>query len=519
MACLSSVLIAGILVPLVEPSIAKQYNLLVLCPIGPRSVYRLTLHLSEILANAGHLVTHVSTYGPSSKHPNVTEVPTGASVEQLEAMNIFHYRNTMAGYDWIRDVIEKTGDAMWRNEHIRHLWARRRDFDAVVILSTMNEIAGPFLMDYNGAFVTLCSSGAAVEALSIAGQGNWLPLSVIPNKLVYDDHVSFLERLTNVWRTWALYSEYEETSISMSQKILERYIPGMPPVGQLFERVHLTLINGHFALDGPMPLLPTQVEIGTITAKPPKPLPSDLEEFAESAGDSGIILFTLGSYVKSSDIPNQCKVIFLEVFRRLPQKVIWKYEEDDLDLPPNVITRKWLPQQDILGHPKTRLFMSHCGNFGVQEAKYHGVPILGFPVAFDQNSNAVQMANKGLGLVIRWEELTRELLFTSIQTLINDPSYAARMKRVSEAAQDQKETAAERAIWWIEYAIRCNARNCSYAEYGGKTLHFFQYVMADVAVFLVLAFLALVSFSCYVCACAYRIISRVWRRRAKEKIN
>ncbi|XP_066946134.1 UDP-glucosyltransferase 2-like [Macrobrachium rosenbergii] len=423
MACLSSVLVAGILVSLVEPSIAKQHNLLVLCPVGSRSVYRLTLLLSEILADAGHLVTHVSTYGPSSKHPNVTEVPIGVSVERLEDTNIFRYRNTQAGFDWISDVTKKSGHKMWRNEHIRRLWERRHDFDAVVILSAMNEIAGPFLLDYRGAFVTLCSSGAAVELLSLASQGNWLPLSVIPNnKLVYDENFSFLERLINLWSTWTLYSEYEQKSTSVAQKILERYFPGMPPVEQLFERAHLTLINGHFALDGPMPLLPTQIEIGTITVKPPKPLPNDLEEFAESAGVSGIILFTLGSFVKSRDIPHNHKVILLEVFRRLPQKVIWKYEEDDLDLPPNVITRKWLPQQDILGHPKTRLFMSHCGNFGIQEAKYHGVPILGFPVAFDQNSNAVQMASKGLGLVIRWEELTHEVLFSSIQTLLNDPS-------------------------------------------------------------------------------------------------
>lgn len=40
---------------------------------------------------------------------------------------------------------------------------------------------------------------------------------------------------------------------------------------------------------------------------------------------------------------------FVEAFKRLPQKVVWKYEGTDLELPPNVIARKWLPQQDMLG--------------------------------------------------------------------------------------------------------------------------------------------------------------------------
>lgn len=48
---------------------------------------------------------------------------------------------------------------------------------------------------------------------------------------------------------------------------------------------------------------------------------------------------------------------FLEAFRRLPQKVLWKYEGLDLDLPPNVMTRAWLPQQDILGE---NLNSSNC---------------------------------------------------------------------------------------------------------------------------------------------------------------
>lgn len=41
----------------------------------------------------------------------------------------------------------------------------------------------------------------------------------------------------------------------------------------------------------------------------------------------------------------------LKVFSKLKQRVLWKYERDDIqnELPPNVRVSKWLPQNDILG--------------------------------------------------------------------------------------------------------------------------------------------------------------------------
>lgn len=43
--------------------------------------------------------------------------------------------------------------------------------------------------------------------------------------------------------------------------------------------------------------------------------------------------------------------MLMTVFRKLPQRVLWKYEDegDMPELPSNVKLGKWLPQQDILG--------------------------------------------------------------------------------------------------------------------------------------------------------------------------
>jgi hypothetical protein len=77
-------------------------------------------------------------------------------------------------------------------------------------------------------------------------------------------------------------------------------------------------------------------------------------------------------------MPEETKKVFLNVFSRLKQRVIWKWETEEMEgLPPNVMLKKWLPQQDILGHKNIKLFITHGGLLSTQEAIYHGVPLIG----------------------------------------------------------------------------------------------------------------------------------------------
>lgn len=60
----------------------------------------------------------------------------------------------------------------------------------------------------------------------------------------------------------------------------------------------------------------------------------------------------MGSSVKAANMPVYLRKMLMIVFRKLPQRVLWKYEDEgDLpELPSNVKLGKWLPQQDILGN-------------------------------------------------------------------------------------------------------------------------------------------------------------------------
>ncbi|MDK2413786.1 hypothetical protein QHH03_32345, partial [Aphanizomenon sp. 202] len=62
--------------------------------------------------------------------------------------------------------------------------------------------------------------------------------------------------------------------------------------------------------------------------------------------------------------------MFVEAFKQLKQRVIWKYEVALEGVSDNVLMRKWLPQQDILAHPNVRVFITHGGLLSTQESFY-----------------------------------------------------------------------------------------------------------------------------------------------------
>lgn len=72
--------------------------------------------------------------------------------------------------------------------------------------------------------------------------------------------------------------------------------------------------------------------------------------------EHGVVYFSLGSVIKSSKMSPKTISLLLSELAKIKQIVMWKWEDDQLpDLPKNVITRKWFPQNDILGKFKILL--------------------------------------------------------------------------------------------------------------------------------------------------------------------
>ena len=111
-----------------------------------------------------------------------------------------------------------------------------------------------------------------------------------------------------------------------------------------------------------------------------QPLPDNLEKIMTDSGDEGVIFVSFGSVLQASFMSDDLRNTFLNVFRRLKQKVIWKWESEEMpNQPSNLHLSKWLPQQDILAHPKLKLFITHGGQSSSQEALCHKKPTVHIP--------------------------------------------------------------------------------------------------------------------------------------------
>ncbi|ODM98017.1 UDP-glucuronosyltransferase [Orchesella cincta] len=213
--------------------------------------------------------------------------------------------------------------------------------------------------------------------------------------------------------------------------------------------------------------------------KSPKMPPNELDTYLTESGEDGFILFSLGSIVPARVMPEEYRQIFVRVFSRLKQRVIWKWETGEMsDAPPNVLIQKWVAQQDVLGHPNIKLFMTHGGLLSTQESAYHGVPLLGFPMFGDQDLNVKQAENAGYAKFFEILELTEEKLETAINEMLNNTRYMNKAKELSKLVRDLPETPLQKAVYWTEYVLR--HKGATHLRSAARDLNFFQYYLLDV---------------------------------------
>jgi glucuronosyltransferase len=158
--------------------------------------------------------------------------------------------------------------------------------------------------------------------------------------------------------------------------------------------------------------------------------------------------------------------------------------------------QSWLPQNDILGHPKTRLFITHCGSNSQFEALYHGVPMLGIPMFAEQSWNCTSAENKHLGLCLDLLQFTSDDLYDAIQEIITNATYRTSIRKLSEIWRDEPLFGCEKAGFWINHVIKFGS---SHLRPPSADQQLYEFLMLDVAGIILLtstSIAALIVFFC-----------------------
>ncbi|KAK2901800.1 hypothetical protein Q8A73_011546 [Channa argus] len=161
------------------------------------------------------------------------------------------------------------------------------------------------------------------------------------------DKMDFSERLWN----FLFYAVQDIVLDNIFWKVLDKYyseIKGTPTSAcERMSRADIWLMRTYWDFDFPRPFLPNFKFVGGIHCRPAKPLPDDMEEFVQSSGDDGIVVFTLGTLI--NNITTEKANLIASALAKIPQKVLWRYRgEKPESLGANTRIYDWIPQNDLL---------------------------------------------------------------------------------------------------------------------------------------------------------------------------
>lgn len=204
-----------------------------------------------------------------------------------------------------------------------------------------------------------------------------------------------------------------------NERLRKRFGSGIPDLRDLADSSSLIFVNQHFSFAGPRPLPVNVVEIGGIHIEQSRnALPDDLQQLLDEASN-GVIYVSWGSIISSQGMPFAKKEEIVEAFKRLPQTILWKWQNDSLTATAkNIHVRSWLPQIDILCHPNVKAFMSHGGLMGTSEAVYCAKPTVVTPIYGDQYLNGAALEYRGMGVVLHYNQLTADSIVYAIQRVL-----------------------------------------------------------------------------------------------------
>ncbi|NXE70003.1 UD11 glucuronosyltransferase, partial [Calcarius ornatus] len=326
------------------------------------------------------------------------------------------------------------------------------------------------------------------------------PPSYVPRILSsLSDHMAFPERVKNFLIGLSepllchlFYLKYE----SLASEFLQRDVT----IQELFSQASVWLMRYDFVFEYPRPIMPNMVYVGGINCLQKKPLSKEFEAMVNASGEHGIVVFSLGSMV--SEIPMKKAMEIAEGLGTVPQTVFWRYTgKAPPNLPKNVKLVKWLPQNDLLAHPKTRAFITHGGSHGVYEGICNAVPMVLMPLFGDQMDNAKRVESRGAGLTLNILEMTSIDISNALKAVINDKKYKENIQRLSDLHLDRPIHPLDLAVHWVEFVMR--HKGAPHLRPAAHDLNWVQYHSLDVIAFLaaVTLLFLFISFKCCLCCC------------------
>ncbi|KAL0829204.1 hypothetical protein ABMA28_004040 [Loxostege sticticalis] len=504
------------LLTFILPLLALAYStnaikILGIFPYDGKSHFIVIKVLLQELARRGHDVTVISHFPednpPKNYHDISLYIPkeTTDSVEDATRIERSYLSVLQVGIFLVTNGKE-TCKVMLENKEVQNLINRKEKFD-VVLTEQFNRapvvgITTHVLMPWHYKRFGIPNNPSYVSFHFL--EGGTKP--------------SLIQRLERVVFDVYFKALYYFVTQRADQNMLAQYYNDIPPLEELGRDIKFLLLNHHFVLTGSSLFPANVIEVGGFHIAKANPLSGDLKKFVEEA-DQAVIYISFGTTVRLSLMSLQKLEAILGAIGEMPQRFIWRWDKKtSMDKKPfnqlsqkylDILTDKkkiyigtWLPQVDILGHPKVLAFFTHAGMGGTTEAIHFGVPLVAMPITGDQPANAAAIEESGFGVQQPVNDLTKESLVENFKKVL-EPEFREKVKQRTKAWHDRPLSPIDTAVYWIEYT----ARNGNFTfRTPAADVPCYQYVHLDIALVIVV-----------IVAAVLLLIKAVWSPRKKDK--
>ncbi|RLN41834.1 scopoletin glucosyltransferase-like [Panicum miliaceum] len=217
--------------------------------------------------------------------------------------------------------------------------------------------------------------GTVVSVPGLPGQEITIPVSELPSFLVQDDHLS---------KSW---EQIKASQLAGFGVIVNTFVDLEQPYCEEFSRVDAR--RAYFV--GPL----AQPSCSTVHRGGDSNV--DCLSWLSTKPSRSVVYVCFGSWARFSASQSRELALGLEASNQPFLWVVRSNDSDDGQWAPEgweqrvagrgMVVRGWAPQVAVLAHPSVGAFLTHCGWNSVLEAASTGVPVLTWPLVFEQFIN------------------------------------------------------------------------------------------------------------------------------------
>ncbi|XP_062536187.1 UDP-glycosyltransferase UGT5-like [Armigeres subalbatus] len=462
----SSLLCAAVVLVVIPAAFAE--NILFLQTLASRSHHIWNKQIFERLFNNGHNLTILS-FEEEESVPGKTFLVVKDFMTKLMAdyegdWDYTIEQSPFVNIHFMYDFYNKASRLLTKEEAVLKLleYPKTFKFDLIIHDLTMGQFLLGFVEHFgNPPLVSLTAFNIPSHVTTMTDAP--LFTTYMPHYASkFDNHMNFIERVKNsLYWAFDLFYRNRIYMTNEDRRVKQIFGKNATSVKRIEQRSDVVLVNSDYSMDYYQALPPNVIPVGGLHVGRQEKVPPVVKQFIARA-NKGVVLLSFGTNVASEMLGDKTNEDIFKVFRSLPDYgFIWKHGSPEKlgVIPPNVLVMKWVPQAAILAHSRTKLLISHGGLLSLQEASWHGVPVVAVPFFVDQYSNAEKLVKAGVGVQLLPKNINEESFKEAILQILDNPSYHKKMKERSYRFKAQPEHPLDRAIFWIEKVLENKGLN------------------------------------------------------------